>query len=179
MEKFGKKHGFEKVPEWPEAKKGFSLKKKQTAESMPKRLLWPDASSLASSESQKRIFSRAVSDIYGAGGWTVVFDEFWYMCTILGMEKHARILLQQARSNDISFVMGSQRPAKIPLEVWDQSTHLFMFRDNDERNLQRMSGIGWLASGPIKELVANLDPYQFLYVNTRKGWMYRSTCPPE
>lgn len=177
--KFGKKHGYERIEEWPETKKGFSVKKKVDAEKMPKRLLWPDARHITAIANQQKQFNKAFTDIYQAGGWTVVFDEFWYMCTVLKMELQSRILLQQARANNISFVMGSQRPSRIPVEVWDQSTHLFMFRDNDEVNLKKMSGIGWLAAGPIRELVANLDPYQFLYINTRKGWMYRSTCPAE
>jgi len=179
LKKFGEKNGYETFSEWPETKKGFSLKKKADIEKAPKRLLWPDATKITSLSNQQRVFNKAFADIYAAGGWTVVFDEFWYMCTVLKMELQSRILLQQARSNNISFVMGAQRPSRIPVEVWDQSTHLFMFKDNDEVNLKRMSGIGWLAAKPIRELVANLDPYQFLYINTRKGWLYRSTCPPE
>jgi hypothetical protein len=100
------------------------------------------------------------------------------MTNILGMEAEARIMLQQARSMDISFVMGAQRPSRIPLEVFDQSSHLFFWRDNDEVNLKRIGGIGWLASGPIRAFVANLKPYQVLYINSRKGWMYRTTAPP-
>jgi hypothetical protein len=99
------------------------------------------------------------------------------MCSILGMEKEARIFLQQARSNDISFVVGAQRPSRIPLEVFDQTTHLFFWRDNDEINLKRMGGIGWMDAQPIRYFVANLEPFQVLYINTRKGWMYRTTAP--
>jgi hypothetical protein len=93
------------------------------------------------------------------------------------MEAEARIMLQQARSNDISFVMGAQRPSRIPLELFDQASHLFFWRDNDEVNLKRIGGIGWLASGPIRAFVANLEPYQVLYIHTRKGWMFRTTAP--
>jgi len=107
----------------------------------------------------------------------VVWDEFWMMTQILGLEKEARIFLQQARSNDISFVMGMQRPSRIPLEVFDQSTHLFFWRDNDEANLKRMGGIGWMSANEIRYFVANLDPFQVLYLNTRRGWMYRTTAP--
>jgi hypothetical protein len=99
------------------------------------------------------------------------------MCRILGMEDEARIMLQQARSNDISFVMGAQRPSRIPLELFDQTTHLFFWRDNDEVNLKRIGGVGWLSSGPIRAFTANLEPYQVLYIHTRKGWMYRTTAP--
>jgi hypothetical protein len=73
--------------------------------------------------------------------------------------------------------MGAQRPSRIPLEMFDQTTHLFFWRDNDERNLKTMGGIGWLSAGPIRSFVANLDPYQVLYINTRNGQMWRTTAP--
>lgn len=179
LEAFAEKGGFVRIQEWPPVvKKGFR-KHIATPEEMPKRLLWPDASRMSEEtlENQRKVFMDAFYDIYGAGGWCTVWDEFWMMTQILQLDKQARIFLQQARSNDISFVMGMQRPSRIPLEVFDQSTHLFFWRDNDERNLKTMGGIGWLASDPIKHFVANLEPHQVLYINTRRGWMYRTTAP--
>jgi hypothetical protein len=73
--------------------------------------------------------------------------------------------------------MGMQRPSWIPPEVFDQTRHLFFWRDNDELNLKRIGGVGWLASGPIRAFVANLEPFQTLYVNNRTGHMYRTTAP--
>lgn len=176
LEQYASKGGFERIADWP-PKHGRLVKKPYTAEQMPRRLLWPDASTMGAYEHQREVFNRAFEDIYTSGGWCTVWDEFWMMTQILGMEDQARIMLQQARSNDISFVMGAQRPSRIPLEMFDQSTHLFFWRDNDEVNLRRIGGVGWLASGPIRSFVANLEPYQVLYVHTRKGWMYRTTAP--
>lgn len=177
LEAFAKKGKYTRIEEWPPKIKRGLRARPATAEEMPKRILWPDATILHSQEKQREVFQRAFSDIYAQGGWCVVWDEFWYMTHILDLENEARIFLQQARANRISFVMGSQRPSRIPLEVFDQSSHLFFWRDSDEINLKRMGGIGWLASGPIRAFVASLQPHQFLYVNTRKGWLYRSTAP--
>lgn len=176
LDQFAAKGGYVKLTDYPPKARRFS-RKPVSAEDMPRRLLWPDASTIDSPKRQREVFGRAFGDIYSEGGWCTVWDEFWYLCTILKMEDQARIMLQQARSNDISFVMGAQRPSRIPLEVFDQSSHLFFWRDNDEVNLKRMGGVGWLASGPIRAFVANLEPHQVLYVNTRKGWMYRTTAP--
>jgi hypothetical protein len=167
---------FSRLYDWP-PKKGHLIKRKVTAAEMPRRLLWPDVSSLEAVPGMAPVFNKAVSDIYGSGGWCTVWDEFWLQCEILKMRQTAKILLQQARSNDISMVMGMQRPAWIPPEVFDQTRHLLFWRDNDELNLRRIGGVGWLAAGPIKAFVANLDPFQFLYVNNRTGHMYRSTAP--
>lgn len=176
LESFAEAGGYEKIPDWP-PQKGWVLKKPVTAQEMPRRILWPPAGTIGAVEQQAQVFRRALADIYAEGGWCVCWDEFWYLTQIMKMETEARILLQQARANDISFVMGSQRPSRIPVEVWDQSTHLAFWRDNDEINLKRMSGIGWLASGPIRAFIANLERYQMLYVNTRTGFMYRTTAP--
>jgi hypothetical protein len=177
LAKFARQAGYIKLPDWPAYKGRGPFKREISAEDMPKRILWPDARQLDAFSKQAEVFHRAFLDIYAQGGWCVVWDEFWYMCQILKLETQARIFLQQARANKIAFVMGAQRPSRIPLELFDQATHLFFSRDNDERNLERISGIGWLAADPIRYLVASLKKYQFLYVNTREGWMYRVKCP--
>jgi hypothetical protein len=83
-----------------------------------------------------------------------------------------------ARSNQIPFVLGAQRPAGNRLvEIFDQAEHILFFRDNDEPNLRRIGGVGWLDSAMIRSYVAHLGQYQFLYCNTRSGHMYRSTAP--
>jgi len=176
LEQFGQRGGYRRIDDWP-PRKGRLIKRDYTPDEMPRRLLWPDASTIGSVPHQREVFRRAFSDIYTSGGWCTVWDEFWMMCRILQMEDEARIMLQQARSNDIAFVMGAQRPSRIPLELFDQATHLFFWRDNDEVNLKRIGGVGWLASGPIRSFVANLEPYQVLYINSRMGWMYRTTAP--
>lgn len=180
LEAFAAKGGYERIEDWPPTRgRGRFMRRPLTAEEMPRRLLWPDATQMGPETlaRQRDVFMRAFHDIYGQGGWCTVWDEFWMMCSILDMEKQARIMLQQARSNDISFVIGAQRPSRIPLEVFDQSTHLFFWRDNDQRNLERIGGIGWLDAQPIRALVAHLEPHQVLYINTRRGWMYRTTAP--
>jgi hypothetical protein len=178
LDQFAASSGYVRIEDWPPTK-GRRSRKPLTAEEMPRRMLWPDATRMTpeTMERQREVFLKAFHDIYGSGGWTTVWDEFWMMCSILGMEREARIMLQQARSNDISFVIGAQRPSRIPLEVFDQTTHLFFWRDNDEANLKRIGGIGWLDSNAIRYFVASLEPHQALYLNARRGWMYRTTAP--
>lgn len=143
----------------------------------PRRIIWPDASRVDSREHQKEVFTEAFEKIFREGGWTVVIDELWYFINILKLEQYIRLYLLQARSLHISLALATQRPAFVPLEVYDQSTHLFFLRDNDERNLSRLSGISWRSSDLIKNTIADLERYQFLYVNTRTGEMYRSRSP--
>ena len=55
--------------------------------------------------------------------------------------------------------------------MYDQATHIFFWRDNDELNLKRIGGIGWLNSKEIRTTVASLPEHVCLYVNTRTGTM--------
>lgn len=143
----------------------------------PRRVLWPDASRMDSGNEQQQVFHHAFRAIYREGGWTVAIDETWYMANELKLGHDIKLYLLQARSLGISLLTATQRPASIPVEIYDQSTHLMFWRDNDEMNLKRLSGIGWRSADLIRQTIANLEPHQVLYVNTRTGRMLRTRCP--
>lgn len=168
LEAFGKRNGYKVLQKW---KRGNPSKN-------PRRILWPDARDLQSAALQRREFFRALSEIYRDGSWCVYMDELWFMGKELKLEHEVKIFLQQSRSNDISLVCSTQRPAFVPLEVYDQSTHLFFWRDNDERNLSRLSGISYRSAALVRELVANLERHEVLYVNVVTGEMVRTMAPP-
>jgi hypothetical protein len=177
LDRYLKKGKYVRVQDWPGKEKRWP-RRELTPQSAPRRLVWPDATSLNADERQKAVFDKALNDIYVQGGWCTVWDDYWYLCHILGMEKDAKKFLMNARSNDIPFVMGAQRPAGNRLvEIFDQADHLLFFRDNDETNLRRIGNVGWLDAEPIRAFTAHLEQYQFLYVNTRTGVRYRSTAP--
>lgn len=156
----------------------FDSWKDRPARYFPRRVIWPPSEELHSQLTQYREIRAALASIYHQGNWTVFVDELWYLINILKLDREIKIYLLQARSNGISLVGCSQRPAWIPVEMFDQPDHLFFFRDNDERNLKTISGISWLSANLVRSLVARLERYQFLYINTRTGTMWRSTSPP-
>ena len=143
----------------------------------PRRVLWPDASRLDSVDYQRHVFHHAFGAIYREGGWTVALDETWYVINTLGLASDVKLYLLQARALDISLVCATQRPANVPLEIYDQSSHLFFWRDNDEANLRRLSGISWRSAEMVRRIVSGLEQYQVLYINTRTGRMVRTRCP--
>jgi energy-coupling factor transporter ATP-binding protein EcfA2 len=162
--------GFEKYPKWPTG---------SDPEKHPRRVVWPDATDLDKAATlQKEVFAEAFSKIYGEGGWTLVVDELWYVTNILNLGEKIKTYLLQARSLDISLVVATQRPAAVPVECYDQASWLFIGRDNDRANLDRIAGIGSVNSAAMRPLVANLEQFQFLVVETRTGAMYRTRTPP-
>lgn len=151
----------------------------------PRRVLWPDATTIDSVDRQKKVFHEAFEKIFREGGkpaaspvgWAIAIDELWYFVNVLGLGMDVKMILLQGRSLGISLIAATQRPKFVPLEVYDQATHLFFFRDNDRNNQQRLSEINARDSGLIKDLVANLDMHQVLYINTRTGKMARTRAP--
>jgi energy-coupling factor transporter ATP-binding protein EcfA2 len=144
---------------------------------MPRRVLWPDATKLDSVDHQRHVFHHAFEAIYREGGWTVAIDETWYVNNALGLTPDIKLYLLQARALDISLLCATQRPANVPVEIYDQSTHLFFWRDNDENNLRRLSGISWRSAELVRHIVSGLEMYQVLYINTRTGQMLRTRAP--
>lgn len=163
-----KKQNYKLMKEW----------KNIDPELIPKRLLWPDASKLYSAATQRKQFREAFDNIYPQGGWCVYVDELWYIIHHLKLELEIRTFLLQGRSMEISLIVCTQRPSRVPLEVYDQSTHLFFWSDADEVNLKRISGLAGVSSVNIQEMVRELPRFQALYINTRRRNMMRFT-PPE
>lgn len=161
------KNGYQKLEEWGS----------YPVRDMPRRVLWPDATRIDSAIHQKSVFHDAFGRIFREGGWTVAIDETWYITNVLKLEMDLRILLLQGRSLEISMLCATQRPAHVPLEIYDQSTHLFFWRDNDDRNLSRLREINARGGRAIKTIVMNLEEHQVLYVNTRTGRMVRTRVP--
>lgn len=168
LNRFAAEHGYQRFQTW-ESWRDPRL--------YPRRLLWPDASSLYSALRQRGVFRRALDSIYRQGNWTLYIDELWYIIHQLKLEPEIRVYLMQSRSNGVSLVATTQRPAFVPLEVYDQSSWLVFFRDNDETNLKRMAGISWLSKNLVQSIVARLDEFQALVINTRTGEMVRTTAP--
>jgi hypothetical protein len=161
--------GMKVYAEWPHGAK---------PDKEPRRVIWPDAKRIDSARTQAPIFAEAFEAIYDEGSWNLFLDEGWYTTNMLGLGEQIKVYLLQARSLDISLIVATQRPVSVPTEIWDQSDHLFFFRESDEPNLKRIGGISWRSSLAVQRIVANLEPKQFLYVNTRSGDMYRSRVPP-
>lgn len=147
------------------------------ASTIPRRVLWPDVTRLDSDQKQAAIFRHALRQIYRSGMWCVFMDEMMFLSQNLHLEREIKTYLTQARSLKISLVVASQRPAWIPVEVYDQSTHLFFWRDNDERNLRRISGVSFISADLVRYVVSHLDEYEVLYVCTRTGAMLRTKAP--
>lgn len=126
-------------------------------------------------KAQRETFRRALNEAYQGGGWTVYADEVRYLAGDLRLAPDLQRLWMQGRSLGVSVIASTQRPRHIPLEAYDQPTHLFFWRDTDMGNVSRISEIaGTVDRKSIIERVPQLPRYQFIYANTRTGEIYES-----
>ncbi len=123
---------------------------------------------------QRKVVHEALVTVYRQGGWTVYLDEVRYITQFLRLGTDMELLWQQGRSSHISVVAGGQRPAFIPLSAYSQATHVFFWRTNDKRDLDRIGGLGGHDSRAIASEVSRLPRHTVLYVNTRTGEKVRT-----
>lgn len=146
----------------------------------PRRLLWPNATDIDSKAHMRTVFKDAMQRIFREGSWTVAADELGFLTDrkFLGLSEEATMMLIQGRSLGISFVSATQRPAWVPLEVYGQATHLFLWKTTVEEDQRRLSFLnGSVDPNKIREVMNALERFQFLYVNVRTGEMLRTRAP--
>jgi hypothetical protein len=120
----------------------------------------------------REYYREALTCVYHQTAWAVVIDEGRYICDYLGLKDEVQRLYSQGRSQYNSVVMGTQRPAWVPLEAFDQASHLFFFKDNDLKNINRIAELAGLDRRAVQQAVPDLESTeeeggQFLYYNTR------------
>ena len=139
-----------------------------------KTILWPKLVRPQDVHEQARAVRETLENVFVTGSYAVLIDELSYVLNALKCRTEIEQIWQQGRALDISLVTCALRPSHIPLLAYDQATHLFMFRDNDETNLKRMGGLGHWSRREIIGEVSQLKRHEFLLLNTRTGTMTRS-----
>ncbi len=121
-------------------------------------------------------YQNALDYVFAQTAWAVIIDEGRFICQFLGLKDEVQLLYLQGRSQHNSVVMGTQRPAWVPLEAFDAATHLFFFKDNDQKNIARIAELAGLDRRSVALAVPQLESTedeggQFLYYNTRSDQM--------
>lgn len=127
---------------------------------------WPEnVSAKQLKQIHAEVFREALMRVFREGRWTVVLDEARYITHDLQLESECQLLWLQGRSLGISVVAGTQRPRWIPLEAYDQASHLFFFKDTDRPNVERVAEMAGLNRMAVQEIVPRLDLHELLYAN--------------
>lgn len=141
-------------------------------------LLWPRLTKTDQWRAARPVYEEALRRVYQAGNWALCLDEARVVCDerrpFLGLAPYMRLLWTQGRALGVSIVAGTQRPAWVPPEMFDQADHLVFFRDGSANNLKTIGGLVGLDDRDIRQGVPALDAHELLYVNPREGRIVRT-----
>ncbi len=142
-------------------------------------IVWPKFTGIDDVETQRRIIAGVFDQAFRERNRTILADELHYLAEFLRMGPRLKLWWTQGRSAGCSLIAGFQRPAWVPRDAYSSATHLFIFGTADDNDAKALGGIGGLNSRTIRYVVQWLeqDPsrfHEFLYVNTRTGYMVRS-----
>lgn len=140
-------------------------------------VLWPPFRTMEDEVELRGQMHEALAEMFREGNRTVFADELFILATQLGCAKLLERYWTLGRSVGLTVVGGSQRPAHIPLLAYDQASHLFVWRDNDDTNVRRLAGLGGLHSALVRRTVPRLPRHVALYMNTRTGEMATTQAP--
>lgn len=117
-------------------------------------------------------FGQALMHLREQTGWTIGVDECRYISQTLGLSSELEMLWLQGRSEGTSVIANTQRPRHIPLEAYDQATHLFMWSDPDRNNILRVSEMASFNTDAVVDTLAKLPKHDILYSNTVTGDLF-------
>lgn len=155
--------GYERHANWP-------IKKPPRDQRFQRGIIWPDYKKLLDIYSMGTpVFKRLFDNVYQDEGWTVVLDDLYFLSEELKCRKEITALNYQVRSLGVSLVSAMQRPKKVPLETWDQSTHLFLRPIGNYDDLMLLRGKIGRDLKLIEGWMKQLHEYEWIYFNEEQG----------
>lgn len=152
---------YERIKEWPPGRKQTHV------------LLWPEnqKTNRLTRDHKKDVFSRAFDNILLVrGNWCIDVDETHYMSETLGLKSDIADILEQGRSAGISMWNNTQRPAGIPLAVYVNSYHAFLFQTQEDYDVQRLANLANKHTNAQEmrynlDLLESFEHHEFLYLD--------------
>lgn len=149
--------GYERYEKWP-------IKKPPKDQRYQRALIWPKYKKLMDVYTMgSPVFKKLLEDVYEDEGWAIVLDDLYFLSEELKLRKEITALNYQVRSLSVSLVAMMQRPKKIPLETWDQATHLFLRPIGNYDDLMVLRGKIGRDLKLIQAWMTQLREYEWLY----------------
>lgn len=132
-------------------------------------LLWVRPRGIDDAPRQRQIIGGMMRSIFLSGGWAVDLDDTGYVANVLGLSRSLVMLLNQGRALGLSIVTSMNRPAsatqRIPLEAFNQTAHVVMFKMADERETRRMAQIAGTPHDLLRAAMDTLKRHEFVYAD--------------
>ncbi len=131
-----------------------------------------------SGERQASEIRKVLHRVWKQGDSVLYLDEIAELTDLLNLKTEMRAMYKEARSSGVSIVAGTQRPAWVPKEMYSQPRFLLFWRTNDRNDMKSYADMNGVDPEPVRQIVAQLDRYEMLAVDTDSGEMIR-TRPPK
>lgn len=147
----------------------YKIKKWNTVYGENRLLFNPQPKELGNFVDQRIEIYTALSEMFVSGGYTIYFDDLFYISNTLKLKEPIQMLYTQSRSNNITLVASIQRPSWVPVECISQSTYVIILKTNDLKDLDRLSEATGMDRKKMQQLNAELSGYSFLFVENGKS----------
>ena len=132
----------------------------------------------ASSVRQAAMIQRILHEVWRRGDYDLYLDEIAELTDLLKLDVDLRVLYKEARSSGVSIVAGTQRASRVPLEMYSQPRFLFFWRSQNREETKRLAEMNAGDPQLVRDVIAQLDRYEVLVVDTIEGELVR-TRPPK
>jgi len=151
-------------------RKGWTLLRRWPPknDSINRVILWPQYKSRADKERQRAVIQNALDRIFAVGGWCVVADDTQYLTKHLHLGEDLNGYWLQARALGISVMGATQRPRNVPVEMWANSDHVYIWGTRQPDDLKALGGLAGVDAASIRRIVAQLPKYHVLYIPVRQ-----------
>lgn len=129
-------------------------------------VLWPKWRTSADNRTQGETFRNALDAIMISGGWAVLVDDTEHLTDDLNMGPMLRTMWNQARALDVSLIAASQRPRRVPIACWSNSSHFYIWSTPHPDDLKALRQIAGINSGEVARVLATLPTrHDLIYLN--------------
>lgn len=112
----------------------------------------------------EEIFHRMHRDLFVKGDNIIFDDEVVSLVREMGMTKDLVRIWTKGRSIRSGLWAATQRPAMVPLEMYDQAEHVFLANIKDKRSQDRFGEISGVDPDLVVSVVKALPKYHWLYI---------------
>lgn len=166
LDKWRKTVAFKKVTGWPQPITVWQ------PSNPPGYVVWPPSTYRVHDDNARfyDVFQRAIMDSYKRGNRIIFADEV-HGLQKLGLTPELETVWEEGRSMRCSLWVASQRPAYISTHAYSQASHVFLAKATDKRVRQRFGEISGVDEYLVREVVASLGKYEWLYIRQEDGVM--------
>jgi energy-coupling factor transporter ATP-binding protein EcfA2 len=145
-------------------------------------VVWPRYLSKADKAKRKAIIAQALDDAFIQRSWTCAIDEVGHVTSPrdghLGLATPVVDLLTQGRSQNNTLVGFTQRPAKVPLEMYSEATYVYLWRSRNPNDLRRLAELaGGVDIAAIRRELQTLPKHHVMWCHLHNGDTH-ITLPP-